>query len=193
MIEPLLQAERLLLHGMVEQAEQIYRRVAEQDPRNSIAVVGLARVCLERGDDEAALRHARAALVIDPENTAAVRLEARLSEVLGERARQTGGPDMAEHAPSAGQPPEPRETPPWASTGPTEPSTPASSAEARPSEQAVFRRNPSMADHRRQETDPRPAGDQAEPAAAQAEPTAEPEPDKPRSLLSRLLRRKGGN
>ena len=192
MIEPLLQAERLLLHGMVEQAEQIYRRVAEQDPRNSIAVVGLARVCLERGDDEAALRHARAALVIDPENAAAARLQARLSEVLGERAQQAAaqaGPQLPViDGPSVGS----SEAQPWASTSPGQPSAPIPSPEARPSEQAVFTRNPSMADHRGQAPGEQPATDRTQPGATQEEPTAKAAPEQPRGLLSRLLRRIGG-
>lgn len=152
MIEPLLQAERLLLHGMVDQAEQLYRQVAEQDPRNSIAVVGLARVALERGDDEGALAHARAALQIDPQNAAAVRMEARLSEVLAGRSA----------AAAAITPPQ---------SQPTEPE-----ADVRPSEQAVFARNPSMADHRHRGQQPR-----------QRPPRADAAPR--RGLLARLLHR----
>ena len=85
MIELLLQAERVLVLGLVDQAEQLYRQAAEADPQNSIAVVGLARVALEREDDEGALREARRALAIDPENVAAARLAARLAEILAHR------------------------------------------------------------------------------------------------------------
>ena len=73
-IELLLQAERALSMGIVDQADRLYRQVAEADPRNSIAVVGLARVALERADDAEAWRQAKRALAIDPENVAAQRL-----------------------------------------------------------------------------------------------------------------------
>ena len=85
MIELLLQAERALAVGMVDQAERLYRQAAEADPRNSIAVVGLARVALEHGDEPEAWRRARRALAIDPENVAAQRLAGRLEEVYAYR------------------------------------------------------------------------------------------------------------
>jgi thioredoxin-like negative regulator of GroEL len=91
-IESLLQAERLLLHGQLEAAERIYRQTISADPRNAIAVVGLARVALERGDDRLAYEQACAALEIDRENAAALRLEARLSEVLTTRGEGVARP-----------------------------------------------------------------------------------------------------
>jgi thioredoxin-like negative regulator of GroEL len=85
MIELLLQAERALAMGLVDQAERLYAQAAAADSRNSIAIVGLARVALERTDDAEAYRLARQALVIDPENAAAARLVGRLEEVYAAR------------------------------------------------------------------------------------------------------------
>jgi cytochrome c-type biogenesis protein CcmH/NrfG len=78
MIELLLQAERALSAGMVDQAERLYRQAVNADPQNAMAVVGLARVALEHGDEAEALRLAQLALEIDPENVAATRLVDRL-------------------------------------------------------------------------------------------------------------------
>jgi hypothetical protein len=80
-IELLLQAERALNMGLVDQAEYLYRQAAAADPRNSIAVVGLGRVALERDDDGEAYRQAKRALAIDPENAAASRMVERLEDV----------------------------------------------------------------------------------------------------------------
>lgn len=81
-IEQILQADRLLNVDQVEQARDMYARVLELDPGNAIAMVGLARCALADGDDARAYELAAQALVIDPENDMARRMEARLAEIL---------------------------------------------------------------------------------------------------------------
>ena len=100
MIELLLQAERALSVGLLDRAETLYRQVAAADPRNSIAVVGLARVAIERGDELEALELGRRALEIDPENSAAQRLVQRLEEVRAYR----GEAPVSVSAPPAPEP-----------------------------------------------------------------------------------------
>jgi len=80
MIEVLLVADRLLAAGSLDRAEKLFGQVAGADPRNAIAVVGLARVALERGDEAGALAIARRALEIDPDEAAARRLVGRLEQ-----------------------------------------------------------------------------------------------------------------
>jgi hypothetical protein len=99
MIELLLEAERALSVGLLDRAETLYRQVATADPRNSIAVVGLARVALDRGDDERSLELSKRALEIDPENVAAQRMVARLEEVLDFREAHFPELDGAPSAP----------------------------------------------------------------------------------------------
>jgi hypothetical protein len=91
-IELLLEAERALSFGRVDEAERLYRQVATADPANSIAVVGLARVALEHADDAGAYVLARQALTIDPENEAAQRLVTRLDEVMRTRGETVPEP-----------------------------------------------------------------------------------------------------
>jgi tetratricopeptide (TPR) repeat protein len=117
-IELILQAERALSVGQLEQAERLYRQAAEADPRNSIAVVGLARVALDRGDDRGAFTLARHALDIDPENAAAQRLADRLEEVMRYRGEE---PPMVDALPQSVEAPEARAPAPAA---PAEPPTP---------------------------------------------------------------------
>jgi tetratricopeptide (TPR) repeat protein len=84
-IEQLLRAENALSLGLLDQAEQIYAQTLAHDPVNAIAVVGLSRVALERGDERGSLVLARRACEIDPENAQAGRMVARLEEVIRER------------------------------------------------------------------------------------------------------------
>jgi tetratricopeptide (TPR) repeat protein len=105
MIELLLEAERALEMGLLDRADRMYRQAADADPRNSIAVVGLARVALERGDEPGAWRLARRALDIDPENVAAQRLAVRLEEVWAYQGRSLpeaagAGPEAATAVPT---------------------------------------------------------------------------------------------
>lgn len=159
MIEALLQAERLLVHGMVDQAEQIYASAVAQDPNNAIAVVGLARVALERGDERLAYERAREALRIDPQNAAAQRLEARLAEVFAARVQPT----------TLETPTEPAPEPP------------------RPSEHAVFNRNPSMADHAAAEERRQPQAPHASPLEARGRPEEIPNVGRRAGLWRRIL------
>jgi len=110
-IETLLQAERSLTVGQLDAAERLYWQSIENDPRNSIAVVGLARVALERGDERTAYQFARKALEIDPENAAAQRLVARLHEVMAHRGEEP----PSEDAPTI---PDPRTPRPGAAAAP---------------------------------------------------------------------------
>jgi thioredoxin-like negative regulator of GroEL len=90
MIELLLQAEDALGRGSVDQAERIYRQAIERDPQNAIAVVGLARVALARGDERTSYELSHRALAIDPENDAALRLTARLARTATPSVAQDG-------------------------------------------------------------------------------------------------------
>jgi tetratricopeptide (TPR) repeat protein len=164
-IELLLQAERALSMGMVDQAERMYRQAADADPRNSIAVVGLARVALEHADDAGALRLARRALAIDPENVAAVRLTARLEEVLTYRGEPLPGSDEPSSAVSSA--PEPAAL---VSSAP-EPSPAVSSSTTSPSDPSA--------------SEPSAATSPVDSPATQPHPPVTPR----RSPLDRLLRR----
>ena len=128
MIELLVEAERALTHGLVDQAERLYQQVAASDPKSSIAVMGLARVALERGDDRTAYRHARAALAIDPENPAAQHLVMRLTEVMagrGETPPSVETPSSVKSVPSV-------KPPPGVEAPPARPATKAAAGPSRP-------------------------------------------------------------
>jgi uncharacterized protein HemY len=74
MIERLLAAEAALARGEVELAGRLFAQVAEADPRNAIASVGLARIAQQEGRHHDARELAERALEIDPDEAAAARL-----------------------------------------------------------------------------------------------------------------------
>jgi hypothetical protein len=140
LIEILLEAERALSFGRIDRAEELYRQVAAGDPRNSIAVVGLARVALEREDDLGAYLLARRALTIDPENDAAGRLATRLEEVLATRGEPVADP-LPPRAPSGPRAEDPSASRPATAAPPTAaPSPAASGAPARGASEPMPRR-----------------------------------------------------
>lgn len=71
MFELLLQADKSLAVGALVQAERTYWQLVDLDPSNAMALAGLARVALARGDQRLAQDFADRALRIDPENVAA--------------------------------------------------------------------------------------------------------------------------
>lgn len=130
--------------GFLDRAEALYRQVADADPRNAIAVVGLARVTLERGDDLGAYLLARRALKIDPDNDAARRLALRIEEVM--RTRGDAVPDVGPMPPArAVEPASPAPQPPSTESQapPRGPTTPEPAAPSEPSEPP---RRPSLFD-----------------------------------------------
>jgi tetratricopeptide (TPR) repeat protein len=208
MIELLLQAERALSVGLLDRAETLYRQVATADPRNSIAVVGLARVKLDRGDELAALDLARNALTIDPENVAAQRMIARLEEVIDYRgaAAEAAIAEMDAEA-AAGvfgavrdraqvAPPDPAEEG-AAARGHAQESEHDAAAEA-----AERDAEAEAAEHVAEQPEPAPNVPDAETVAAESqprppdEPESVPEPEAPperrqrRSLVDWLFRRR---
>jgi tetratricopeptide (TPR) repeat protein len=116
--EKQIQADRLLNYGLLDQAEALYGLVLDAEPKNVEAAFGLARVALERGDENLAYERVKRAVKINPRFDDAVRLEQRLAEIIATRAA-----GQAQHQSQA----------------------------VRPSEQAAFARNRSMADHRADE------------------------------------------
>ena len=112
MFELLLQADKSLADGALAQAERTYWQLVDLDPSNGIALAGLARVALARGDERRAREFADRALVLDPESVAAlhvletlehgiesgvpdshseVMIAARSLETLGRRHKADGG------------------------------------------------------------------------------------------------------
>jgi hypothetical protein len=102
MIELMLEAERAMGIGLLDNAERMYSKVVAVDPRNSIAWTGLARVALEREDQLGAYLYARRAIALDPQNPVASHLARRMAEqfrMRGEEAPADLAP-VVESAPS---------------------------------------------------------------------------------------------
>lgn len=133
MIERLLAAEKALDQGMLDTAGRLYAQVAQADPRNAIALVGLAKVALREDRIDDARELAEQALAIDPDEAAAQRL---LREV------------YAEVRPA----PEPRAAPPPVAPEPPAPVVPAApeaAPEAAPAELPLVRERSLLARLRR--------------------------------------------
>jgi thioredoxin-like negative regulator of GroEL len=83
MIERLLAAESALARDELDHAQRLFGQVADADPRNVMAVVGLAKVLARRGDTDAARELLAHALELDPDEAAAHRLLAELDAAPG--------------------------------------------------------------------------------------------------------------
>jgi tetratricopeptide (TPR) repeat protein len=83
-----LRAERTLAMGLLDQAEALYHAALAEDPDDAVAVMGLARVAVERAEDAEAFRLAARASALDPGNEAAAALVLRLHEILSARGDQ---------------------------------------------------------------------------------------------------------
>jgi len=99
--EKQIQADRLLTYGLLDQAEALYHEVLAAEPKNVEVAFGLARVALERGDEQLAHERVMGALKINPNFDDARRLEQRLAEILA--TRKAGA---AQRQPDPGRPSE---------------------------------------------------------------------------------------
>ena len=115
MIERLLAAEGALSRDELDHAQRLYGQVVEADPRNAIAVVGLARVLRRRGDTAAARELLAHALEIDPDEAAARRLLAELDADAAPAPEEAPAPVVPAPAPA----PVPAKT--GATTSPVQP------------------------------------------------------------------------
>ena len=122
MIERLLAADAALADGELEAAARLFAQVAEADPRNAIAVVGLARIALREGRTDEARELLARALAIDPDEAAAQRLIRELY-VSTPSPVPTPEPTPAPEPPRAPEPvPASTPEPPPAPAVPTRPS-----------------------------------------------------------------------
>lgn len=97
MIERLLAADEALERDDLDTAAKLFGQVAEADPRNAIAAVGLGRVAAGRDDAAEARMWFLRALEIDPDEAAAKRLLAALDRELAtpHAAAAVPGPEQA--------------------------------------------------------------------------------------------------
>jgi Tetratricopeptide repeat len=110
-IERLLAAERALTADQLDVAERLFAQVAGADPRNAIAMTGLARVAVRRGDVERARLHVTRALGVDPDDAAAMALAAELGVTPKKKvAAVTEATETAAETPSPA-PPKPQSGP----------------------------------------------------------------------------------
>ena len=142
MIELLLQAERAVAGGALDQAERLYWQAIDADAQNAIAIVGLAKVARMRGDDRTAIAFGRRALKVDAENAVAQRLVAELESAhpapavpaspapAAEAAQAVAEPEPVAAAPAVVADPAPAETSAKAETG--EAAAPAAEAATAP-------------------------------------------------------------
>jgi len=100
--EKQIQADRLLVYGLLDQAEALYAEVLQAEPGNSEVAFGLARVALERGDEQLAHERVQLAVRLNPRNDDAQRLLFRLGEIL--ETRRSGA--QPQHRPPASRPSE---------------------------------------------------------------------------------------
>jgi cellulose synthase operon protein C len=117
MIERLLAADAALDRGELDAAQRLFAQVADADPRNAIAAVGMGRVAAARDDAQGARSWFVRALEIDPQEAAARRLLTALDRELAAEAT----------APAAEDPPAERATEPTTEAA-AEPAAPAADA-----------------------------------------------------------------
>lgn len=92
-LDPVVQeAEIALTSGRLDRAESLFRERLETEPRDVLAITGLAQVEIERGNDRRACEIARWALALDPGDDLAGRLVARLEEVMRYRGETPPAP-----------------------------------------------------------------------------------------------------
>jgi hypothetical protein len=80
MFELLLQADKSMSDGLLDQAERTYWQLIELDPTNAIAVACVARISLKRGDGRLARTFADRAIGIDPDSIVARKVIHALEE-----------------------------------------------------------------------------------------------------------------